>query len=485
MQTRENIGAEIAALIAANKTYELAKTVPFISSMSKQDKALIKSAVSDAMRSNKEHPHMLSILLEKGVLTKDDIYSLVIETFNITNLIKANNLIGFKTWFDAMRPKLESYDYHVYLMLKKQIAREAILTGREDIVKFLLDLKFLDLDKDDIHTIRAEIHFEKVSHLVKENKIEELKALFAAHPEFKNDWNITNNFVVAAATRDAIFAGHEEMVKLVLDAGLKPNAIAPDDKSAYFSPCYGTRTLIYFAANSGQLNMVTLLIERGAKIYATEEDRNWIAIKVAKQALEGAVRGGHIHIVNDLLARGADANGECEYNVMDSNTYLGHATEMGHIVMVETLVKHRADIPLTLALAHDKYERGMRDLIDAEDRQVKELQLTNTYTHVVKTCLDYATGCNFDNLNFLNGLNVSGMNFRAMTLQGKPITPEDIQAQNTHGVDLMKKRKPSVDLEKGIAEKLATLGLHSSPKAQSSGAKDHLSDNQANSYKKN
>src|SRR6185437_1719705 len=113
------------------------------------------------------------------------------------------------------------------------------------------------------------------------------------------------------------------------------------------------------AANSGRLNMVTLLIERGAKIYATDEDRDWIKVKKAKQGLEGAVKGGHLHIVNALLERAADANGCCEYDVMSRDTYLGYAVENGHVSIANALVKYGADLALTLALAHEKYEREM------------------------------------------------------------------------------------------------------------------------------
>jgi ankyrin repeat protein len=479
---QEALNSQIQASIRANQKWklrELLEPLPLtwsIRDYTEDDRTAVKAAVSHAMKSNNNHEIILSLLLEKGLLTKEEICNLVIETFNIKNLIKDNNILVLREFFNNFSV-FESYDYDVYRGIKHHIAYEAILTGHEDVVKLILDIKILEID--DIHTIRAEIYFEKVSHLIKENKVAELKVLFAEHPEFKKDWNISNKFVVATATRDAILAGHEEMVKLVLDSGLEPNAIARDVKSGYFLPFYATKSLIYFAANSGQLNMVTLLIDRGAKIYATEEDRDWIATAKAKQALEGAVKGGHIHIVNDLLVRGADANGLCEYNIMDKDTYLGNAAENGHISIVLALIEHGANIFSTLEFAHEKYERGVRDLGYADDREEKELQLKNTYTKVVKTCLDYASGSDFKSLNFLNGLNVSNMNFQAMTIHGKPITQADIESQNTQGADqamftpnvsdpeLHKKSKHSSDTAKGLTEKLVALGLYS-PTTQAS-----------------
>ena len=56
---------------------------------------------------------------------------------------------------------------------------------------------------------------------------------------------------------------------------------------------YG-RTLLYHAASNGHLNIIRLLLEQGV-------DVNYVGGEKAENALEGAVRNDHLHVVMHLV----------------------------------------------------------------------------------------------------------------------------------------------------------------------------------------
>jgi hypothetical protein len=92
------------------------------------------------------------------------------------------------------------------------------------------------------------------------------------------------SFVKAVENSDTL------VVILFLDAGMDPNT---KDYNGY--------TAMMFAANSGQLESVKLLVEAGANVNAMSSDQGWTALMIA-------ARGGYLNIVKILITAGADVN---------------------------------------------------------------------------------------------------------------------------------------------------------------------------------
>ncbi|WP_419420736.1 ankyrin repeat domain-containing protein [Legionella sp. D16C41] len=392
----------------------------------------------------------------------------------------------------------------------------------------------------------------QIYNLSKNNKITELKELLAQQQTRLGGhyfWDYhTDSHLIEGAARDAILAGHEDIVKLLFDAGLSPDAYAYiDDNNRGLAP------LIHFAAQSGRLSTVKLMVEYGAKIYLTKRDNRdgWND----NYGLRTAVKEGHVDIVDYLLDCGADANGLCGGGTMGElyggTTFLARAADDGNIHIFESLIRHGAKVPSTLNLAYEKiYVHGYREYISAIernysdrdriskleyafnifyqnrstfnvnysltskakaffaelnellkdvdklknnerekdnflrlltdnlskqfniivndkdrlkrdlnnllnsleefDKKKRELQekadkLKNSYTRIVRICMDYAIGCDFEakstglfsgeygGLVFLGDLDVSGMNFIGVSVAGKPVTQEILEKEAKSG----------------------------------------------------
>src|SRR5262245_256125 len=117
----------------------------------------------------------------------------------------------------------------------------------------------------------SKTYLKKIANLARNNKVAKLKELLAKLKTKLNghvSWNYyTDKLLVECAARDAILAGHEEIVRLLFDAGLSANDMSYIDDNNH-----GIEKLIYFAVKSGNLNMVKLLVEYGAKIYSAKND---------------------------------------------------------------------------------------------------------------------------------------------------------------------------------------------------------------------
>lgn len=88
---------------------------------------------------------------------------------------------------------------------------------------------------------------------------------------------------------DAAAQNRTNAAKAALDAGASPNCRDTPEK--------GGASPLWFAAINGNLEMVILLVERGAEINDKSE---------GDTALHGGASGGHIEICRWLLEHGAD-----------------------------------------------------------------------------------------------------------------------------------------------------------------------------------
>ena len=132
------------------------------------------------------------------------------------------------------------------------------------------------------------------------------------------DWNFSSGPMASLQCLLEYSAkfGHSQIVKLSLDLG----AIA--------SP-----RAMNAAAGSGWLSIVTMLLNAKASVKAK------IASSEVEPALHVAARAGHLHVVQELLAHGADV--DAKYS---GHTALGLAAGSGHLDVVQTLIKFGADV---------------------------------------------------------------------------------------------------------------------------------------------
>ena len=119
-------------------------------------------------------------------------------------------------------------------------------------------------------------------------------------------------------------------------------------------------TLLHYAADEGNLEIVRLLVERGA--YLNAQTNKWVT------PLHVAVAHGFVDIVEYLLEQGADYRLACKDYIDIGNTPIETAVEKGNIETVKLLTKkyiederHRE---LPIAMARD---RGLDELADFMD----------------------------------------------------------------------------------------------------------------------
>ncbi len=146
-------------------------------------------------------------------------------------------------------------------------------------------------------------------------------------------------------------------------------------------------------------------------------------------ALQLAVREGCADIVDCVLDFGANPN-LSNFNMKEKNyhpdnyiTLLAKAAKDGNARIVESLIRHGANIPKTL------------------DDACEQIEDVKTYRRIVKRCMDYAMGCDFDakyeayytgrsveygGLSFLRrkNLKLDGISFIGVSIAGKPVTRE-------------------------------------------------------------
>ncbi len=142
--------------------------------------------------------------------------------------------------------------------------------------------------------------------------------------------------------------GHVEVVKLLLEKGAAIDAKtnyrrAPASTAAFYTNPATVKVLavkgtveaigatpLYIAAGEGRLAVVELLLDKGAAIEAKAED--------GCTPLSTAAFNGHVDVVKLLLDRGAAVEGKHK----DSVTPLAMAAQQGHIGVVRLLIEKGA-----------------------------------------------------------------------------------------------------------------------------------------------
>ncbi|MFN7098048.1 MAG: ankyrin repeat domain-containing protein, partial [Gammaproteobacteria bacterium] len=115
--------------------------------------------------------------------------------------------------------------------------------------------------------------------------------------------------------------GHLEIVKLLLDKGADVK-----EKNSY------GETILYLVAGNDHLEMVNLLLTKGADVNEKNE--------YGSTALHGAAAKGQLEIVKLLLEKGADVKEKDD----KGNTALHFAARNGHLEIVKLLLDKGADV---------------------------------------------------------------------------------------------------------------------------------------------
>ena len=127
-----------------------------------------------------------------------------------------------------------------------------------------------------------------------------------------------------AALVDAAYAGHVDIVRVLLDSGVETDARMSD----------GT-TPLKAAAQAGRIAVVRMLLDAGAAVDARNEN--------GATALVDAAFAGHVLILHQLREAGADLNAKLK----DGSTALMAAAVAGHDDVVRLLIEWGADVNAT------------------------------------------------------------------------------------------------------------------------------------------
>ncbi|MBA3954126.1 ankyrin repeat domain-containing protein [Candidatus Dependentiae bacterium] len=137
-------------------------------------------------------------------------------------------------------------------------------------------------------------------------------------------------------------SGHLDLVQLLLDKGANSNGAetgekdGEDDDSQMYK--YKHLTPLHAAAKKGHVAIVKLLIDRGAHVNALAKN-NWCS------PINLAVENEHIPVVRILLKHGAQME-ICDY---ESYSPLARAVQIGNKALIQMLLKNGAEI-------NNKYE---------------------------------------------------------------------------------------------------------------------------------
>ena len=125
--------------------------------------------------------------------------------------------------------------------------------------------------------------------------------------------------VMAPALHTAVAIGHEEITRMLLQAGAKVDAISRSTEDEVFTP-------LYLASVAGYLSIVTMLLAAGASMCKVPPGQ--------LHSLVAAADKGHTEVVAKLVEAGADVNARSE-----GVSALGVAAAKGDVQLVEDLVR--------------------------------------------------------------------------------------------------------------------------------------------------
>ena len=179
----------------------------------------------------------------------------------------------------------------------------------------------------------------------------------------------------------AIKKGDINTVKTLIDKGMNVNRADIKENRPLFKgtmPLFRGNMPLFIASERGHLDIVRLLIKKGAKLDKADYD-GWTP-------LIGASLMGHLEVVRLLVDAGADLNKVND----DGKTALDIAKAMGHLEIVRLLVEASADKGEEKSMDggddNEKKEKSMDGGDDNEKKEKKEKKkrAPSTYNLFIK-----------------------------------------------------------------------------------------------------
>ncbi|MFH1842413.1 MAG: ankyrin repeat domain-containing protein [bacterium] len=222
---------------------------------------------------------------------------------------------------DAREPRLEFTPLHLCVYVDNLEIGEALIAAGADVnARNRMDLSPLDMA----------IVFSKV----------ETAAFLITHGADIEGENGHDHRPLTYATS----RGHTEIVRMLLDAGADLEAWNRQGQTALLA-----------AIVAGRDDMVALLLSREARVDVTDPTHG-------RPLLHHACLTGHLHIVEQIVAAGADVNSLDT----DGQTALHLATRYGHQQVAELLLTHGARRPEDLVENYDRSPHLQRELAEGE-----------------------------------------------------------------------------------------------------------------------
>lgn len=279
-------------------------------------------------------------------------------------------------------------------------------------------------DRKDITSIYHEdqdTQLAKLYGLIRNNKLAEIKNIIHLAKEKRGrDWTDSEEYHIQHAIVLAMQLGQVETVRLFLDEGVYVNDFIPLG-----------RILIYYAAQSGHLPIVELLVERRADIGLT---KNYHTGDYNNSGIMGAIEKRHVEIVAYLLKKGANSNGVIYGK--PNELFLARAARNGDTKIVELLIHHGANVLEAIISAYIVFQENFKKIEikynwmkGREEEKKKQLDsLKQPYLLAITTLMDYAIGSDLSDPNlgwdFLKTIDANKVNFLGISIEGHPITHE-------------------------------------------------------------
>lgn len=216
--------------------------------------------------------------------------------------------------------------------------------------------------------IKLHMEMKTLCELVKEHKLDEIKAIVTQAKAVKGQkWSRCSwEEDVEDAMKKAVLLGQIDTVQFFLEEGVSPNIYdLLIKRSKNHNRSFNSWSLVSCAAESGNLDMVKLLVQYGAKV--TAQDCDWIIgyINDNNSAIRAAVVANHADIVEYLLKNGANSNCLTHNNSSNNDkiyhtTLLAKAAKNNNSRIVELLINHGASIPKAFHGLNEKYTDARR-----------------------------------------------------------------------------------------------------------------------------
>lgn len=252
--------------------------------------------------------------------------------------------------------------------------------------------------------------------------------------------------------RTAVIAGDADRVDDLLKNGANPNGVCrylyPDRRFLFLTAdimrnsmdLWGGTTFLAKAAEDENIRIVESLIKYGADIpttlslayekmyvhgYKKDEfeltyecsESNWIfkydyVLDILRKQNREFFSDNNIYRLSEL--------GKCFFDRLINEESFKDSFFNDHYIDGHDKVLFNLKLKNLLIEIKEVYDKK-RIL------QQKVNKLKIPYERIVRTCMDYAVGCNFNSLKFLEGLDVSGISFVGISVQGVGVTRESLE----------------------------------------------------------